>query len=114
METWKQKDLNGKSWISWVCCALEDEGEEREEEKEAKNESEEAAATREGVVAVIPMEKPFFLDDIDLIPWLGEAVIMVVVVLVALCGGGGRVRRGSNRGGVEGSSDGFLTIVRVP
>lgn len=115
METWKKNDLNGNLGFHGSASTPEDEGEEREQEKETENESEEVAATRECVVSIFTMEKPFFLNDIDLLPWLKEAIIMVVVVvLVGECGGGRRVRRGSNRGGVEGSSDGFLTVVRVP
>lgn len=61
----------------------EDESEEREEEEEAENESEEIESARASVVMVLRLEKAFFFNDIDILPWLGAVVTVVVMVHLA-------------------------------
>lgn len=55
----------------------EDESEEREEKEEAENKSEEIESTRESVVSFLRLEKAFFFNDIDVLPRLMVAALVV-------------------------------------
>ena len=92
-----------------------DKREEGEENQKPNNEREKVAPTWKPVMVIIPLKKPFFFNNIDLLPRLKT---MAMVLLREARGRGvARVRRGSrgaeNGRGVKRRRCGFLAVVRI-
>lgn len=101
IETW-EANLDENLGLHRPTSTPEDEREEGEEKEEAKNKGKEIVSTREATVAVFSLEKAFFLDDIDVLPWLLGLAVVVDLAGTGEAAGGGLAGVAAKGGGVVG------------